>query len=83
MRLAGGLQRNHKGLPGTHLTQMWYSDVHSSSQSCAKVGGAGEDIPQVLIPHKFMAVRLNQSLHLHTRTSVKCTVLCPAKTPPL
>ena len=78
MRLAGGLQRDHKGLPvGTHLTQMWYSDVHSSSQSCAKVGGAGKDIPQVLIPHKFMAVCLNQSLHLHTHThqsNARCCV---------
>lgn len=69
-RLGGCREGKNKGLPvGTYLTQMWYSDVHSSSQSCAKVGGAGENVPQVLIPHKFMAVRLNQSLHLHTHIS--------------
>ena len=59
---------------------MWYLDVHSSSQSCPKVGGAGEDVPQVLIPHKLMVVLLNQSFHLHTWPSVKWMVLISSRT---
>ena len=55
---------------GTHLTQMWYLDVHSGPQSCPKVGGAGEDVPQVFVPHKLMVVLLNQSFHLHTWPSI-------------
>lgn len=30
-------------------------DVHSSSQSSAKVGGTGQDEAKMLIPHEFMA----------------------------
>lgn len=33
-------------------------------EPCAQVGGAGEDVTEVLIPHELPASLLDQTLHL-------------------
>lgn len=49
----------------THFAEVWYLDVHSSPKSCAEVGGACQDVAQVLVPHELMVILLDKILHLH------------------
>ena len=39
-------------------------DVHASTEPSAEVGGAGEDVAQVLTPHELLPVLLDQVLNL-------------------
>lgn len=48
-----------------HFAEVWYLDVHSSPKSCAEVGGACQDVAQVLVPHELMVILLDKILHLH------------------
>lgn len=47
-----------------YLAEFGQSDVYSSPESSAQVGGAGEDVTQVLVPHELPASLLDQLLHL-------------------
>lgn len=47
-----------------YLAKERQAHVDSSSQSSAQVGGASQDVAQVLIPHEFPASLLNQLLNL-------------------
>lgn len=46
------------------LADVGQLDVHAGAQPCAQVGGAGEHIAQVLVPHELMALVLEQGLNL-------------------
>ena len=37
--------------------------MHASAQASAKVAGAGEDVPQMFVPHEFPAFAFNQFFH--------------------
>lgn len=39
-------------------------DVHAGPEPGAQVGGAGEDVPQALVPHELPSTLLNELLHL-------------------
>jgi len=43
--------------------------VHSSSKTCSKVGWAGQDVSQMLVPHKFMSLALDESFNLIESTT--------------
>ena len=37
--------------------------MHASAQASAKVAGAGEDVPQMFVPHEFPAFAFNLFFH--------------------
>ena len=47
-----------------YLAQQGQFDVDPGPEPCAQVGGAGEDVTEVLIPHELPASLLDQTLHL-------------------
>lgn len=47
-----------------YLAEFGQSDVYSSPESSAQVGGAGEDVTQPLAPHELPAFLHDQPLHL-------------------
>lgn len=56
--------------------------VHTGTQASAQVGGAGEDVAQVLVPHEGVVPLLEQGLDLVTREEDQ--VLVPmCEQPPL
>lgn len=46
------------------LAEFWQFDMDTTTQSSAQVGGASEDVAQVLIPHEPMVVLLEHFLNL-------------------
>lgn len=46
------------------LADVGQLDVHAGAQPCAQVGGAGEHVTQVLVPHELMTLVLEQALDL-------------------
>ena len=43
--------------------------MHSRSKTCSKVGWAGQDVSQMLVPHKFMSLALDESFNLIESTT--------------
>lgn len=50
-----------------YLAQQGQFYVDPSSEPCAQVGGAGEDVAEPLVPHELPASVLDQTLHLEGR----------------
>ena len=48
----------------TYLAELRQAHVHARPEAGAQVGGTGEDVAQVLVPHEFPAPLLDQMLHL-------------------
>lgn len=53
-----------------YLAQPGQFDVDPGPESCAQVGGAGEDVTELLAPHELPASLLDQTLHLREIESV-------------
>lgn len=51
-------------LNAVYLAELGQLDVDSSAQPRAQVGGAGQHVPQTLIPHELPAPLLDQSFYL-------------------
>lgn len=46
------------------LAQVGQLDVHTRPQARAQIGWAGEDVPQVRVPHEFVILRLEECFNL-------------------
>lgn len=44
--------------------QLGQLDVHATTQACSEVGGASQDISQMLVPHETVVVLLKDRLNL-------------------
>lgn len=50
------------------LTKVGQLDVHAGPQPRPQVGGAGQDVAQVLVPHELVSLLLEELLDLPGRT---------------
>ena len=48
----------------TYLAEMWDLKVDASTQSCSQIWWAGQNVTEMLVPHKLPSFLLDQCLHL-------------------